>query len=118
MMRGGGFAGMRAELDHGKLDVCRAALDFAAWACTVCRTLLANRRACTGTGTRKTRANQRVQATRNSSRLPLVGPCAALHDPAGGRIAVYHGGEDTVTAHAFCRVRGILVWLEKHGGTA
>jgi len=27
------------ELDHEKLDVYRAALDFAAWAYTVCRTL-------------------------------------------------------------------------------
>ena len=31
---------MRMELDHRKLDVCRAALDFAAWAHAVCRTLI------------------------------------------------------------------------------
>jgi len=28
------------ELDHGKLDVYRTALDLAAWAYSVCRTLL------------------------------------------------------------------------------
>ena len=32
------YTTMRMELDHGKLDVCRAALDFAAWAHTVFRT--------------------------------------------------------------------------------
>ena len=33
------YTRMRMELDHEKLDVYRAALDFAAWAYTVCRTL-------------------------------------------------------------------------------
>jgi beta-1,4-mannooligosaccharide/beta-1,4-mannosyl-N-acetylglucosamine phosphorylase len=28
-------------------------------------------------------------------------PCATLHDPATGRIAIYYGGADTVTALAF-----------------
>ena len=34
------YTRMRMELGHGELDVCRAALDFAAWAHTVCRTLI------------------------------------------------------------------------------
>ena len=31
---------MRVEPDHEKLDVYRVALDFAAWAYTVCRSLI------------------------------------------------------------------------------
>jgi len=33
------YTRMRMELDHEKLDVYRAALDFAAWTYPVCRTL-------------------------------------------------------------------------------
>ena len=41
---------MRMELDHEKVDVYRVALDFAAWVCTVCRTLKGLEvKSCTGT---------------------------------------------------------------------
>ena len=38
-------------------------------------------------------------------------PCAALYDHPSGRIAIYYGGADTVTALAFCYVSEILDWL-------
>ncbi len=39
-------------------------------------------------------------------------PCAALTDAASGRIAVYYGGADTVTAVAFGRVDGIIDFVK------
>lgn len=33
----------------------------------------------------------------------VVTPCAALYDEPTGRIAIYYGGADTVTAMAFTR---------------
>ena len=38
--------------------------------------------------------------------------CAVLHDePTTGRIAIYYGGADTVTALAFCRLDEVQAWL-------
>ena len=41
----------------------------------------------------------------------VVFPCAALHDAATGRLAVYYGGADTVTCLAFTRVDLLLDFL-------
>ena len=41
-------------------------------------------------------------------------PCAALHDKPSGRIAIYYGGADTVTALAFCRLDEVLAWLKEN----
>jgi beta-1,4-mannooligosaccharide/beta-1,4-mannosyl-N-acetylglucosamine phosphorylase len=35
-------------------------------------------------------------------------PCAALYDQPTGRIAIYYGGADTVTALAFCRINEVI----------
>ncbi len=39
-------------------------------------------------------------------------PCAALHEPESGKIAIYYGGADTVTALAFCKVDEVLDFLK------
>jgi len=39
-------------------------------------------------------------------------PCASLHDPDTGRIAIYYGGADTVTALAFARIDEVLGFLK------
>lgn len=41
-------------------------------------------------------------------------PCTALHDPASGRIAIYYGGADTVTALAFCRLDEVIDYIKKN----
>jgi len=41
-------------------------------------------------------------------------PCAALYDKPTGRIAIYYGGADTVTALAFCRLDEVLDWLKNN----
>jgi beta-1,4-mannooligosaccharide/beta-1,4-mannosyl-N-acetylglucosamine phosphorylase len=41
-------------------------------------------------------------------------PCAALHEPASGRIAIYYGGADTVTALAFARLEEVLDFLRSN----
>ena len=41
-------------------------------------------------------------------------PCAALYDEPTGRIAIYYGGADTVTALAFCDMEEILDWLKQN----
>jgi len=41
-------------------------------------------------------------------------PCAALADAATGRIAVYYGAADTVTALAFCRVDELIDYIKTH----
>lgn len=41
-------------------------------------------------------------------------PCAALTDAATGRIAIYYGGADTVTALAFCQVDEVLDFLKNN----
>ena len=42
----------------------------------------------------------------------VVFPCAALHDPPSGRIAIYYGGADTVTALAFAQLDEVLDFLK------
>lgn len=39
-------------------------------------------------------------------------PCAALYDEPTGRIAIYYGGADTVTALAFCKLDEVLDFLK------
>ena len=41
----------------------------------------------------------------------VVFPCAALFDQATGRIAIYYGGADTVTALAFAHLEEILAFV-------
>ncbi len=42
----------------------------------------------------------------------VVFPCAALHDEASGRLALYYGAADTVTALAFAHVDGLLDFVK------
>jgi beta-1,4-mannooligosaccharide/beta-1,4-mannosyl-N-acetylglucosamine phosphorylase len=42
----------------------------------------------------------------------VVFPCAALHDWATGRLAIYYGGADTVTAVAFGYLGDIVAWVK------
>ena len=44
----------------------------------------------------------------------VVFPCAALHDEPTGRIAIYYGGADTVTALAFCKLDEVLDFLREN----
>jgi beta-1,4-mannooligosaccharide/beta-1,4-mannosyl-N-acetylglucosamine phosphorylase len=41
-------------------------------------------------------------------------PCAALTDPATGRIAIYYGGADTVTCLAFCQVDELITFVKSN----
>ena len=41
-------------------------------------------------------------------------PCAALHDSATGRLAVYYGCADTVTGLAFGYIPEIVAWTKQH----
>ena len=41
-------------------------------------------------------------------------PCAALHDPATGRVAVYYGCADTVTGLAFGYIPEIVAFTKKN----
>lgn len=41
-------------------------------------------------------------------------PCAALHDPATGRVAVYYGCADTVTGLAFGYIPEIIEFTKKN----
>ena len=41
-------------------------------------------------------------------------PCAALHDSATGRVAVYYGCADTVTGLAFGYIPEIIEFTKKH----
>ena len=41
----------------------------------------------------------------------VVFPCAALVDPASGRLAIYYGGADTVTCLAFAHISELLAAL-------
>jgi len=43
----------------------------------------------------------------------VVFPCAALFDEPTGRIAIYYGGADTVTALAFTRLDDVLDFMKK-----
>ncbi len=44
----------------------------------------------------------------------VVFPCAALHDEATGRLAIYYGGADTVTCVAFAQVDELVDWVKSH----
>ena len=46
--------------------------------------------------------------------LILLIPCAALTDPATGRIALYYGCADTVTGLAFTTVDELMDWMRKN----
>jgi beta-1,4-mannooligosaccharide/beta-1,4-mannosyl-N-acetylglucosamine phosphorylase len=39
-------------------------------------------------------------------------PCAALYDPPTGRIAIYYGGADTVTALAFTKIQDVIDFVK------
>jgi beta-1,4-mannooligosaccharide/beta-1,4-mannosyl-N-acetylglucosamine phosphorylase len=39
-------------------------------------------------------------------------PCASLYDQPTGRIAIYYGGADTVTALAFCRINEVIDFIK------
>ncbi|HMD87860.1 MAG TPA: glycoside hydrolase family 130 protein [Anaerolineaceae bacterium] len=39
-------------------------------------------------------------------------PCATLYDQPSGRLAIYYGGADTVTALAFCKLDEVLDFLK------
>jgi beta-1,4-mannooligosaccharide/beta-1,4-mannosyl-N-acetylglucosamine phosphorylase len=39
-------------------------------------------------------------------------PCAALYDPDTGRVAIYYGGADTVTALAFARIDELIDFVK------
>ena len=41
-------------------------------------------------------------------------PCAALYDPPAGRIAIYYGAADTVTALAFAKLDEVLLFLRSN----
>lgn len=44
----------------------------------------------------------------------VVFPCAALHDPATGRIAIYYGAADTVTGLAFTQVDTLVDFIKQN----
>lgn len=44
----------------------------------------------------------------------VVFPCATLHDQASGRIAIYYGAADTVTALAFAKMDELLDFLKSN----
>ncbi|MBP8949239.1 MAG: glycosidase, partial [Candidatus Promineofilum sp.] len=39
-------------------------------------------------------------------------PCAALYDRPTGRLAIYYGGADTVTALAFAHMDELLAYVK------
>jgi beta-1,4-mannooligosaccharide/beta-1,4-mannosyl-N-acetylglucosamine phosphorylase len=43
----------------------------------------------------------------------VVFPCATLYDQPTGRITIYYGGADTVTALAFCQIQDVLDAIKK-----
>lgn len=43
-------------------------------------------------------------------------PCAALHDEATGRLAIYYGAADTVTALAFSTVQDLVAFVKDNAG--
>jgi beta-1,4-mannooligosaccharide/beta-1,4-mannosyl-N-acetylglucosamine phosphorylase len=42
----------------------------------------------------------------------VVFPCAALLDAPTGRMAIYYGGADTVTALAFAQINELLDFIK------
>jgi beta-1,4-mannooligosaccharide/beta-1,4-mannosyl-N-acetylglucosamine phosphorylase len=45
----------------------------------------------------------------------VVFPCAALCDAPTGRLAIYYGGADTVTALAYTRVDDVIAFIKENG---
>jgi beta-1,4-mannooligosaccharide/beta-1,4-mannosyl-N-acetylglucosamine phosphorylase len=43
----------------------------------------------------------------------VVFPCATLHDPASGRVAIYYGAADTVTGLAFAQLDELLAFVRE-----
>lgn len=41
-------------------------------------------------------------------------PCASLYEKSSGKIAIYYGGADTVTALAFCKIDEVLEFLKNN----
>jgi beta-1,4-mannooligosaccharide/beta-1,4-mannosyl-N-acetylglucosamine phosphorylase len=46
----------------------------------------------------------------------VVFPCAALADADTGRLAIYYGGADTVTALAFAQVDELIDFIKSNSG--
>ena len=44
-------------------------------------------------------------------------PCATLHDPDTGRIAIYYGAADSYVGLAFCQFEEIVDYIKKHSVT-
>jgi beta-1,4-mannooligosaccharide/beta-1,4-mannosyl-N-acetylglucosamine phosphorylase len=44
----------------------------------------------------------------------VVFPCAALHDPPTGRIAIYYGAADTVTGLAFTHIDELVDFIKSN----
>jgi beta-1,4-mannooligosaccharide/beta-1,4-mannosyl-N-acetylglucosamine phosphorylase len=44
----------------------------------------------------------------------VVFPCAALVDGETGRMAIYYGAADTVTAMAFCKIDEVVEWVKEN----
>ncbi len=44
----------------------------------------------------------------------VVFPCATLYDPPSGRLAIYYGGADTVTALAFTYLDEVIEFLKSN----
>jgi len=47
------------------------------------------------------------------SRNPII-PRAALHDAATGRLAIYYGAADTVTALAFAHLDEVITFIKEN----
>lgn len=45
----------------------------------------------------------------------VIFPCAALVDGDSGRIAIYYGAADTVTALAFTKIDNLMEWIKSNG---
>ena len=57
--------------------------------------------------------NQRSFANIVAQYVPNIAfPCAALYDPDTGRMAIYYGGADTVTALAFARIDELINFVK------
>ena len=44
-------------------------------------------------------------------------PCATLHDPETGRIAIYYGAADSYVGLAFCQFEEIVAYIKEHSVT-
>ena len=64
------------------------------------------------------RSNQYILAPEkdyetNGAVANVTFPCAIVHDPSTGKIALYYGAADTYTALAFCQLDEVLEFLKK-----